>query len=104
MSGGAYNYRYSVIDQLAGEIRDVGSCHCASPASRRAFKRLLQEIAGACRAIEWNDSGDGDPHEVELLEAVLGRERLIMQAVEDAHAARKELDRVLAAYPPPEAP
>jgi hypothetical protein len=67
MSGGAYNYAYYKIEELAGDI----SRNAKTP-ERKAFVRLLVKVAKAAKAIEWNDSGDGDPHETDLIREALG--------------------------------
>lgn len=91
MSGGAYDYVYSRIDDLAGEIRDAGGCSAAPPHLRRAFKEHLRVVALAVRAIEWNDSGDGDRDEEKIIREVLGPERALDAARENAEAAAKAL-------------
>lgn len=96
MSGGSYNYAFSHIDDLASSIRDHGGCgpdYAASPTLRRAFKAHLEKVAAACRAIEWNDSGDGDPRETELIEACLSPTAELVQAIADAQAAARALER-----------
>lgn len=68
MSGGSYDYRYHQIDELAEMISLSGaSCHGAGETLRKKFIEHLRLVARACRAIEWNDSGDGDSEEVELI-------------------------------------
>lgn len=51
MSGGAYNYAFLRIEELANEIED-NNIH------RAKFKKILLLVAEAARAVEWNDSGD----------------------------------------------
>ena len=84
MSGGAYDYAYAKIEQMAEELRDTGREHCATPAMRRAFKAHLFLVAKACMAIEWNDSADGDEREVELLREILGPHAELEQLVKEA--------------------
>jgi len=74
MSGGSYNYAYFRIEELSDEIRLQGGCKdfCASAELRQQFKDHLCLVAKACRAIEWNDSFDGDREEVELIKKCLG--------------------------------
>lgn len=71
MSGGSYQYAYSKIAELADEIIPEGHCGAAPKSVRMAFKKHLKDVAAACRAIEWNDSGDGDDREFQLIEKVL---------------------------------
>lgn len=72
MSGGEYDYIYQHIDELASRIRLQGECQAASPELRQAFKDHLYLVQKACRAIEWNDSGDGDEAEERLIKRCLG--------------------------------
>lgn len=71
MSGGRYDYMYSRIDSLAEEIEIEGDCSAAPPGVRAAFVELLQRVARAARAIEWNDSMDGDSEEEALIRRCL---------------------------------
>jgi coenzyme F420-reducing hydrogenase beta subunit len=74
MSGGAYDYTYLKVERVAEEIDlDGGSEGCATPLLRQAFKNHLQDVAAALKAIEWNDSGDGDDDEEDLIKACLPR-------------------------------
>lgn len=97
MSGGAYDYTFHKIDDLASDIREHGGCgdYSASPALRRAFKAHLRKVAAACHAIEWTDSGDGNDREADLIRACIGRGGELAQALEDAKAAKAELERVI---------
>ena len=69
MSGGAYDYAYSKIYWLADEIKEkaVVQEYGVAPFYRKEFKAHLRLVAEACRAIELNDSGDGDKRERELV-------------------------------------
>lgn len=58
MSGGAYDYAYTRIEDLARQIRGTTPL-------RRAFKTHLQLVAKAAHAIEWADSGDSDEPDAE---------------------------------------
>lgn len=72
MSGGAYDYKYHVIDDLAAMITiEPSSSHASS--LRKEFVDHLKLVAQACKAIEWNDSDDGDPEEDALIRRVLGK-------------------------------
>lgn len=57
MSGGAYNYAYQRIADLALEIR----ARAGRDPKRLTFARLLDAVAKAARDIEWVDSGDTGP-------------------------------------------
>jgi hypothetical protein len=93
MSGGSYDYAYRRVQELASDIREIGGCgeYAASPALRRAFIAHLQKVTEACRAIEWNDSGDGDRDEVAKIRACLEPTAEIGQALVDARAAADAL-------------
>jgi hypothetical protein len=71
MSGGSYGYVHTQVRTLAEDIRLIGGCSCASPKLRQEFKDQLEVIAEALKAIDWNDSGDGDEDEVDLILACL---------------------------------
>lgn len=63
MSGGAYNYAYSKLDNFIYEVNRREP----SP-ERRAFLKHLIKVADAMKAIEWNDSGDGADEDTALKE------------------------------------
>lgn len=67
MSGGKYDYAYRQIEMLADNISYKGDCSAASETLRKKFVEHLKLVAEVARAIEWNDSGDGDSEEVELI-------------------------------------
>jgi hypothetical protein len=92
MSGGTYDYAFGTIDDLAGRIADKGSCSAAPSHLRQAFKTHLHKVAVACRAIERNDSGDGDDEEEQLIRACLTPAVCLDAAREAAEAARRALD------------
>lgn len=62
---------------------------------RRAFRLHLANVARAMRAIEWDDSGDGDDSEDEAIRACLGPHAEIAQLVIEANAARDALDAAI---------
>ena len=62
MSGGSMNYLYILV-------RDA-EFHTHSP-ERKAFREHLMLVANALRAIECNDSGDGDDQEVHNIMACI---------------------------------
>ncbi len=73
MSGGSYDYAYLTILRLAEGIKlDSDAPNAAPPALRTRFRELLLRVAAACRAVEWNDSGDGASEEATLLHQLLG--------------------------------
>lgn len=93
MSGGSYDYFYQRLSEMAESIRPVGGCgaYAASPALRKAFAAHLRDCAEACRAIEWNDSGDGDSREIELIRKCVAPDAALKQAISDAKDAADAL-------------
>ena len=91
MSGGSYDYFYSKLHDMAQNIRERGSCDAASPAMRKAFAAHLALCADACRAIEWNDSCDGDSRETELIRKCIAPDAALKQAISDAKHALDSL-------------
>lgn len=94
MSGGSMNYLYrKVLDADFSEDTPL----------RKAFKRHLVLIAEALRAIEWNDSGDGDEREEERIRACVAPGSVLEACIEEAHEASKnlraELERACAGTP-----
>ena len=85
MSGGHYNYAFRKVEDFASEVEaDLAragqptgyaeECYPEreNPALRWEFIAYLRErVIPAMRAIEWNDSGDGDDDEADLILAAL---------------------------------
>ena len=98
MSGGAYEYAYHRIDELAGDIAARSESPVPSEA-RRAFVAHLIQVASVARALEWADSGDTDGSEAELMiEQLVGRAKVEESAAAEVtkacEAMRKLLERV----------
>jgi hypothetical protein len=72
VSGGSYDYLYSKVDDFADSMRPGGAGKHVDPALRELFRPLVRKVAAAMRAIEWNDSGDGDCDEQKLIRECLG--------------------------------
>lgn len=79
MSGGTYSYAYYRLEEFADEMASEGNCSAASPQLREAFRTHLRMVAEAMRAIEWNDSHDGDDREAGLLEACLKASEVVSE-------------------------
>lgn len=92
MSGGAYNYAYSRIEDFAYELE-----RRANTPARKAFLRLLHKVSAAAKAIEWNDSGDGACDESELICAALGKDHHAL-CLEELKADAKSLIEQLKQY------
>ena len=73
MSGGAYGYAYQRVIDFASGLAEDGQCDAVPPALRRAFAEHCLAVAMAMKACEYNDSGDGDSRERELIEEVLSK-------------------------------
>jgi len=86
VSGGSMNYLYGKVEEA--EFKP-------STPLRRAFREHLKLVAKALRAIEWNDSGDGDSTEDEAIRACLPDDARLGHAVLEAKAAVVELNRSL---------
>ena len=84
MSGGSYDYAYCKIQDLAQDIRPTTPL-------RKAFKKRLKLVSDACREIEWVDSGDSSPGDVEdhLIRAALGADADRLALKEIAEEAKK---------------
>lgn len=91
MSGGRYDYAYAHIEELARELElcpdkftPEGNVIENPPtdAHRVRFKRILELVAEAARAVEWVDSGDsslGDDHAA--IDAILKEARRTKRVV-----------------------
>jgi hypothetical protein len=90
MSGGSYDYFYTKLEEFAGQLRIEGGCpgNCAFPHERKALQDHLFKLVKLLSAIEWNDSGDGDPNERKLMLEFLGTERILESVL---YEARKTL-------------
>jgi len=90
VSGGAYDYAYQRINDLAYAIRvNAGR---SNTALRKAFAAHLEQCAAAAKAIEWNDSGNGDDEEAVLIRACLHSCAEIEQAIMDAKESAAQLN------------
>ena len=88
MSGGSMNYLYSKIEYDATFKTDTPE--------RRAFRKHLMLVARCLKAIEWNDSGDGDSQEEALLLECLGKARIVDAAIEQAKESVAALQAAIA--------
>lgn len=65
--------------------------------ARKAFRKHLHKVSKALRAIEWNDSGDGDSTEGAAIMACITKADVLQEAIRSAESARDELNAALAA-------
>lgn len=88
MSGGSYNYAFNGLEYFASTMSLSGQCDAAPQALRVAFRAHCYKVAEAMRAIEWNDSCDGDANEAAKILACIqpgdideaAREQLLIAA------------------------
>jgi hypothetical protein len=64
MSGGSMDYFYAKLEGVIPDIR-------GNTLRRRALRAHLLKLVEVLRAVEWNDSGDGDDHEDVLIDNLL---------------------------------
>ena len=86
MSGGSMDYLYAKV---------AGAHFRTDTPERRAFRKHLDRVAAALRAIEWNDSGDGDDGEAEKIRACLQAGAVLEACIDRAHDAAKEMSAEL---------
>ncbi len=73
MSGGAYDYAYMKLIDFADRLDPKGDCcNLADPELRIQFREHLKYVIDAMKAIEWNDSGDGDEDEAKYIRKCIG--------------------------------
>lgn len=86
MSGGSMNYLYRSVKDADFRTDTV---------LRRAFRAHLNTVANTLRAIEWNDSGDGDDREDDLIRECIGKAGEFEQANKEGKEIGKHLERLL---------
>ncbi|HAM41672.1 MAG TPA: hypothetical protein DCP69_10135 [Candidatus Omnitrophica bacterium] len=90
MSGGSYDYAYSQVERFRDQFRQTSL-------ERRAFARVLTQVAKAMHDIEWVDDGDyGEGEELPALRALLTPSRIADAALAELEAAITEAQRVSA--------
>ena len=89
MSGGSMDYLCYKVEEAH-----------ISPTTpeRKAFAKHMKKVAKALRAIEWNDSGDGDDSEKDAIMACITPSCVIEEAIESAQQAKAELEALLGRY------
>ena len=88
MSGGSMNYLYQRLEYDATFITNTPE--------RRAFRKHLWLVAQCLKAIEWNDSGDGDHREEALLLECVGKASVVDAAIEQAKESLASLQAAIA--------
>jgi hypothetical protein len=82
MSGGSYNYAFRHVEEFADKL-DGNVPLETSFVLRKAFGTHCRMVARAMKAIEWNDSDDGDDQEEQLIKAVLAPREQLVKAARD---------------------
>ena len=88
MSGGSMNYLYQKLEYDATFITNTPE--------RIAFRKHLGLVAKCLKAIEWNDSGDGDDEEEALLLECVGKASVVEAAIEQAKESLAALHAAIA--------
>jgi hypothetical protein len=86
MSGGSMNYLFASVENAEFSENTV---------LRKAFKNHLNKVARALKAIEWNDSGDGDDFEDELIRACISQNEFKDKAISELKKLKKEITEYL---------
>lgn len=92
MSGGAYQYAYAQVCDMADAICQ----RHARSALHLAFAAHLRMVARAMRDIEWEDSGDGAPSMEASIRLVLAPSAELDASVAVAREAQQQLAATLA--------
>lgn|SRR3990167_787225 len=95
MSGGRYDYAYRKVEDFADDLRRDGGCDATSKEIRNAFAAHCRLVARAMKAIEWNDSGDGDDNEEKLLLQIINKKDITEELRVSLLNISKEIDRIL---------
>lgn len=82
MSGGSMEYLYRRVEDVYFNQYS---------AERAAFAAHLRKVARALKAIEWNDSGDGDSAESDAIRACLPESAVLHESIARATAAMESL-------------
>lgn len=86
MSGGSMDYFYSRLEDAAEKFI-LSSMH------RIAVRSHMLKLAKALRAIEWNDSGDGDDQEDKLIDECLAPKEVLAVTISEAKKILVELKK-----------
>ncbi len=91
MSGGSMDYFYSHLEDAADKF-------ILSTIARIAVRSHMLKLAKALRAIEWNDSGDGDDQEEELINDCLAPKEVLVITIPEAKRVLRELAKEVKRY------
>ena len=84
MSGGSMDYFYSHLIDAANKFR-------LDTTYRIAIRSHMLKLAKVLKAIEWNDSGDGDDREEELINECLAPKEVLATTLSEAKRVLEEL-------------
>lgn len=84
MSGGSMDYLYSQVEEAHWSFR-------RRTPMRDAFSIHLVKVAKALKAIEWNDSGDGNPDEDQLIRDCISKTDSLNACIYNAEIALEQL-------------
>lgn len=82
MSGGSMNYLYSQLEDAKFRENTPG---------RIALRLHLDKLAKALKAVEWNDSGDGDDDEDDFIRDCLAPGIVLAATIGEARSVLKAL-------------
>ena len=86
MSGGSMEYFYTYLEDAADNFR-------LNTIRRIAIHSHMLKLAKALKAIEWNDSGDGDDQEEELINECLAPKEVLATTLSEAKRVLEELTK-----------
>lgn len=84
MSGGSMNH-------FSQDLEDAADRFKLSTMHRLAIHSHMLKLAKALKAIEWNDSGDGDDQEEELINECLAPKEVLTATISEAKRVLEEL-------------
>lgn len=90
MSGGAYNYLFRYMEEVAHKLKIDPLPY------RRAFGDHMLKCAEAMHRIEWVDSGDESPgDDFESIMKCIDHVDILQTVVRDAESMRKDLEGLI---------
>lgn len=88
MSGGALDYAYNRVEEIARDVSKQATC-----VEHRALVKHLMKVSTALRALEWVLSGDDSPgDEIQAILAVISPAEMLSTAIEQATQAAEDLN------------
>ena len=89
MSGGSMDYFYGRLEDAANQFQ-------RTTPERIALRTHMLKLACVLKAVEWNDSGDGDDEEERLLRELLTPQEVLVAARDEARRVLADLQKVIA--------